>query len=100
MVIWLIGKSGAGKSEIGIILYEMIHNTPNDEVELVDVLKSLRKLCFPPSFHSEFKENILIKKMLSHQAEDRPTIAIILNELEQLGGDESHGKLLLWNTAY
>ena len=83
----------------GLILYQMIHPTSNNEAELHKILANLRVMKFPSTFDESLKENMLIRQLLHHEPERRPTIQHIKTQIKQCkinireDNDSQHGIL-------
>ena len=66
------------------MLYEMTHATPNQQLELSDTLKGVRRQKFPVGFDRTNPVNKLIVKMLSGNPDKRPRTNDILQDIELL----------------
>ena len=76
---------------LGLILFESTQPTTHDDSALSFILTNVRAHKFPETFIASKKENILIKMMLSHTSEDRPTAENVHGEIRKLLLPESKG---------
>lgn len=77
---------------VGLILYESTQPTAHDENDLGSILRKIRGHQFPDTFLESRKENILIKKMLSHNPESRPNAEDVFRKIKRLLNRERKGK--------
>ncbi|KAF2900563.1 hypothetical protein ILUMI_05634 [Ignelater luminosus] len=82
---------------LGIILFEMCYQKPETESERITVLMRLRdeRIFFPSNFNSIAfsKEQEIIKKLLNHNVEDRPTSKQLLRNIPPIVEEEKQEEM-------